>query len=89
LRFKKDRTVSRSSFRVAACIIQAVGWNAVEAETQRLVQENIHLREALRERYDFSNMVAAAGCARFMSRLHRLPAPTRPLIAASLERARS
>jgi Nif-specific regulatory protein len=33
----------------------------VEAETQRLVAENIHLKEELRERYDFSNMVGSSG----------------------------
>jgi Nif-specific regulatory protein len=33
----------------------------VQAETKRLVDENIHLREELRERYDFSNMVGSSG----------------------------
>jgi Nif-specific regulatory protein len=33
----------------------------VEAETHRLLEENIHLREELRERYDFSNMVGSSG----------------------------
>ena len=33
----------------------------VESETKKLVAENIHLREELRERYDFSNMVGSSG----------------------------
>ncbi len=65
LRFKKDREYEPivKFLRVAACIIgQAVRVERlVEAETQRLVQENIHLREELRERYDFSNMIGSSG----------------------------
>jgi Nif-specific regulatory protein len=65
LRFKRDRDYDRSVkfLRVIACMIgQAVRVERlVEAETQRLVQENIHLREELRERYDFSNMVGSSG----------------------------
>ena len=33
----------------------------VQAETQRLVEENTHLREELRERYDFSIMIGSSG----------------------------
>lgn len=65
LRFKKDRDYDRSVkfLLVAACLIgQAVRVERlVEAETHRLVEENIHLREELRERYDFSNMVGNSG----------------------------
>lgn len=65
LRFKRDRDYDRSAnfLRVIACMIgQAVRVERlVEAETQRLVEENIHLREELRERYDFSNMVGSSG----------------------------
>jgi Nif-specific regulatory protein len=65
LRFKKDRDYDAvvEFLRVAACMIgQAVRVDRlVEAETQRLVEENIHLREELRERYDFSNMIGSSG----------------------------
>jgi len=65
LRFKQDRDYDRSVkfLLVAACLIgQAVRVERlVEAETHRLVEENIHLREELRERYDFSNMVGNSG----------------------------
>jgi Nif-specific regulatory protein len=65
LRFKRDRDYDRSVkfLRVIACIIgQAVRVERlVEAETQRLVEENTHLREELRERYDFSNMIGSSG----------------------------
>ncbi len=68
LRFKRDRDYDRSvKFLrvVAGMIAQAVRvQNLVEAETQRLVEENIHLREELRERYDFSNMVGNSGAMR-------------------------
>jgi Nif-specific regulatory protein len=68
LRFKHDRDydLSVKFFRVAACMIgQAVRVERlVEAETHRLVEENIHLREELRERYDFSNMVGNSGSMR-------------------------
>ncbi|MGE5686716.1 MAG: GAF domain-containing protein [Gemmatimonadota bacterium] len=33
----------------------------VEAERQRLAEENAHLREELRERYDFANLVGSSG----------------------------
>jgi Nif-specific regulatory protein len=66
--FKKDRDYDRSVkfLRVIASIIgQAVRVEGlVEAETKRLVAENIHLREELRERYDFSNMVGGSGSMR-------------------------
>jgi len=65
LRFKRDRDYEHSvSFlRVVACLIgQAVRVERlVESETQRLLEENIHLREELRERYDFSHMVGSSG----------------------------
>jgi Nif-specific regulatory protein len=65
LHFKRDRDYDRtvSFLRVVACMIaQAVRVERlVEAETQRLVAENIHLREELRERYDFSNMIGSSG----------------------------
>jgi Nif-specific regulatory protein len=65
LRFRPDRDYERyEKFLrvVAALIAQALRVERlVEAETQRLVEENIHLREELRERYDFSNMVGNSG----------------------------
>lgn len=65
LRFKKDRDYDHSVkfLRVIAGLIgQAVRVEGlVQAETQRLVDENTHLREELRERYDFSNMVGGSG----------------------------
>ncbi len=65
LPFKRDRDYDRSIkfLRVVASLIgQAVRVERlVEAETHRLVEENIHLREELRERYDFSHMVGSSG----------------------------
>jgi Nif-specific regulatory protein len=66
--FKKDRDYDRhvKFLRVIAGMMgQAVRVERlVEAETQRLVAENIHLREELRERYDFSNMIGGSGSMR-------------------------
>ncbi len=65
LRFKQDRDYDRvvQFLRVVtAMIAQAVQVeHLVRAETKHLVAENIHLREELRERYDFSNMVGSSG----------------------------
>jgi len=65
LPFKADRDYVRSSkFAgvIASMIAQAVKVNRlVEAERQRLLEENTHLREELRERYDFSNLVGNSG----------------------------
>jgi Nif-specific regulatory protein len=68
LLFKKDRDYDRlvKFLRVISSMMgQAVRVERlVEAETQRLVAENIHLREELRERYDFSNMIGGSGSMR-------------------------
>ena len=68
LRFKKDRDYDRivKFLRVIAGFIgQAVRVERlVQAETQKLMAENIHLREELRERYDFSNMIGSSGSMR-------------------------
>jgi Nif-specific regulatory protein len=68
LLFKKDRDYDRlvKFLRVITGMMgQAVRVeHLVEAETQRLVAENIHLREELRERYDFSNMIGGSGSMR-------------------------
>ncbi|HEY3132475.1 MAG TPA: sigma 54-interacting transcriptional regulator [Acidobacteriota bacterium] len=65
LRFKKDRDYDRSLkfFRIVASMIaQAMKVHGlVDAERQRLLDENIHLREELRERYDFSNIIGNSG----------------------------
>jgi Nif-specific regulatory protein len=65
LRFRKGRDFDPivQFLRVAAGMIgQAVRVeHLVEAETHRLVEENIHLREELRTRYDFSNMIGSSG----------------------------
>ncbi len=66
--FRKDRDYDRDVkfLRVIAGLMgQAVRVeHLVQAETQKLVAENIHLREELRERYDFSNMVGGSGSMR-------------------------
>ena len=65
LRFKNDRDydlITKFLQVVTSMIAQAVKLESlVETETKRLVAENIHLREELRERYDFSNMVGSSG----------------------------
>jgi Nif-specific regulatory protein len=65
LRFKKDRDYDRTVkfLRVVASnIAQAMKVHRlVEAERQRLLDENIHLRQELKERYDFSNIIGNSG----------------------------
>jgi len=65
LLFKADRDYNRSvKFLgvVASMIAQAVKVHRlIEAERQRLVDENTHLRQELKERYDFSNLVGTSG----------------------------
>ena len=65
LKFKKDRDFERTVkfLRVVASMLgQALKVHGlVEAERQRLVDENIHLRQELRERYDFSNIIGNSG----------------------------
>ena len=61
LRFKRDRDYDRELHFlqvVASMIAQAINiHHLAEAERQRLRDENRHLREELRERYDFANIV--------------------------------
>ena len=46
----------------ASMVAQAVKVDRlVDAERQRLLEENIHLREELRERYDFSHIIGNSG----------------------------
>ena len=65
LRFDKNRDYSRAVkfFGVVASLIaQAVKINRlIDAERRRLLDENVHLREELRERYDFSNLIGNSG----------------------------
>ena len=70
LRFKPDRDFD-SSIQffgiVSSMIAQALNvQQLVEQERQRLVDENTHLRQELRERYDFSNIIGTSGPTRQM-----------------------
>ena len=52
---------------VASMIAQALKiQRAVEDERRRLLAENTHLRQELRERYDFSNIIGTSGPVREM-----------------------
>src|SRR5215813_13488403 len=65
LTFKKERNYERTVkfLRVVASMIsQAVKVHRlVESERQRLVDENTQLRQELKERYDFSNIIGNSG----------------------------
>ncbi len=65
LAYKPERdydTLSGFLRLVASMIGQAVKVDRlVDAERQRLLDENTHLREELRERYDFSHIVGSSG----------------------------
>jgi len=65
LRFKADRDYHRTAKFlgvVGSMIAQAVRVHQlIEAERQVLVDENTHLRQELKERYDFSNLVGTSG----------------------------
>jgi Nif-specific regulatory protein len=68
LRFKTDRNFERhTKFLgvVASMIAQAVKiQRLIEEDKRRLVDENAHLRQELRERYDFSKFVGSSGAMR-------------------------
>jgi Nif-specific regulatory protein len=70
LRFKPDRDFDSSvQFFgiVSSMIAQALNvQRLVEEERRRLVDENTHLRQELRERYDFSNIIGTSGPTRQM-----------------------
>ena len=70
LRFKPERDFDSSvKFMgvVASMIAQAVKiQRAVEDERRRLLAENTHLRQELKERYDFSNIIGTSGPVREM-----------------------
>ena len=63
--FKADRDYNRTvKFLgvVGSMIAQAVKVHRlIQADRQRLVDENTHLRQELKERYDFSNLVGTSG----------------------------
>ena len=65
LRYKKDRDYDREVkfLRVAGSMIaQALKiHHMVEVDKQRLLDENIHLRQELKQRYDFSNLIGNSG----------------------------
>jgi Nif-specific regulatory protein len=65
LRFQANRDYDRfSKFLgvVAAMVSQAIKVHRlVEVERQRLMEENDHLRQELKERYDFSNILGTSG----------------------------
>jgi Nif-specific regulatory protein len=65
LHFKADRDYNRTvKFLgvVGSMIGQAVRVHKlIQADRQRLVDENTHLRQELKERYDFSNLVGNSG----------------------------
>ena len=70
LRYRPDRDFD-SSVKffgiVASMIAQAVHiQRQVEEERRRLLDENTHLRQELRERYDFSNIIGTSGPTRQM-----------------------
>jgi Nif-specific regulatory protein len=65
LRFDKGRDYGRAAKFlgvVASLMAQAVKINRlIDTERRRLLEENVHLREELRERYDFSNLIGNSG----------------------------
>ncbi len=65
LRFKPNRDYQRTAKFlgvVGSMIAQAVKvHNLIEADRQRLVDENVHLRHELQSRYEFSNIVGTSG----------------------------
>jgi Nif-specific regulatory protein len=70
LRFKPDRDFDSSvKFLriVSSMIAQALNvQRLIEEERRRLLDENTHLRQELRERYDFSNIIGTSGPTRQM-----------------------
>jgi Nif-specific regulatory protein len=70
LRFKAERDYDSSTkfFGVVSSMIgQALNvQKAIEEERRRLQDENTHLRQELRERYDFSNIIGTSGPTRQM-----------------------
>ncbi len=68
LRFKAERDYD-SSLKffgiVSSMVAQALSvQRSVEEERRRLLEENTHLRQELKERYDFSNIIGTSGPTR-------------------------
>jgi Nif-specific regulatory protein len=65
LAFKADRNFDRSTKFlgiVASMIAQAIKIHRlIDEDKRQLVDENAHLRQELRERYDFSNLIGSSG----------------------------
>jgi Nif-specific regulatory protein len=65
LKYKADRNYERATnflAIIATMIAQAIKvGHLLEADKQRLVDENIHLKQELRERYDFSHIIGNSG----------------------------
>ena len=80
LPFEKDRDYERDLqlFRVVATMFgQALRVKQlVEADRQHLLDENIHLREELKERYDFSHIIGTSGPMRLVFEQIARVAPT-------------
>ena len=70
LRFKPERDYDRTQkfFGVVASMIsQAVKvQRLIDGERKRLLDENTHLRQELKERYDFSNLLGTSGPMRLV-----------------------
>jgi Nif-specific regulatory protein len=70
LRFKPERDFDSSvKFFGVVSSMFAQAFNVqrqVEEERRRLLDENTHLRQELRERYDFSNIIGTSGPTRLM-----------------------
>jgi len=70
LRFKAERDYD-SSVKFFGIVSSMIGQalnvqKMVEEERRRLLDENTHLRQELRERYDFSNIIGTSGPTRLM-----------------------
>ena len=65
LRYKADRDYNRTAKFVGvvgSMVAQAVRVHRlIAADKQKLVDENTHLRQELKERYDFSNIIGTSG----------------------------
>ena len=65
LQYKADRDYERATTFlaiIAAMIAQAIKVDhLIETDKQRLLDENIHLKQELRERYDFSHIIGNSG----------------------------
>src|SRR5438477_3325885 len=70
LKFKPDRDFDRTGKFlgvVASMLAQAIKiQRLIEEDRRRLEDENTHLRQELRERYDFSNIIGTSGPVRQM-----------------------